>query len=38
MPELPDVEGFRRELADKLPGRRVRHVDVTADRFAAMTL
>jgi formamidopyrimidine-DNA glycosylase len=28
MPELPDVEGFRRELADKLPGRRVRRVDV----------
>ncbi|HYZ66711.1 MAG TPA: DNA-formamidopyrimidine glycosylase family protein, partial [Mycobacterium sp.] len=28
MPELPDVEGFRRELAEKLPGRRVRHVDV----------
>lgn len=28
MPELPDVEGFRRELADTLPGRRVRHVEV----------
>ena len=28
MPELPDVEGFRRELADTLPGRRVRHVQV----------
>src|SRR3954470_17791966 len=28
MPELPDVEGFRRELAAKLPGRRVRHVEV----------
>ena len=28
MPELPDVEGFRRELADKLPGRQVRAVDV----------
>jgi formamidopyrimidine-DNA glycosylase len=28
MPELPDVEGFRRELAAKLPGRRVRRVDV----------
>jgi formamidopyrimidine-DNA glycosylase len=28
MPELPDVEGFRRELADKLPGRQVRRVDV----------
>lgn len=28
MPELPDVEGFRRELADKLPGRRIRHVNV----------
>jgi formamidopyrimidine-DNA glycosylase len=28
MPELPDVEGFRRELADKLPGRRVRWVEV----------
>jgi formamidopyrimidine-DNA glycosylase len=28
MPELPDVEGFRRELANRLPGRRVRHVDV----------
>lgn len=28
MPELPDVEGFRRELAGALPGRRVRHVQV----------
>jgi formamidopyrimidine-DNA glycosylase len=28
MPELPDVEGFRRELADTLPGRRIRQVDV----------
>ena len=28
MPELPDVEGFRRELARTLPGRRVREVDV----------
>jgi formamidopyrimidine-DNA glycosylase len=28
MPELPDVEGFRRQLARTLPGRRVRHVDV----------
>ncbi|WP_045383244.1 DNA-formamidopyrimidine glycosylase family protein [Mycobacterium kyorinense] len=28
MPELPDVEGFRRQLADTLPGRRVRHVEV----------
>jgi formamidopyrimidine-DNA glycosylase len=28
MPELPDVEGFRRELARTLPGRRVRRVDV----------
>ncbi|HEX5497526.1 MAG TPA: DNA-formamidopyrimidine glycosylase family protein [Mycobacteriales bacterium] len=28
MPELPDVEGFRRDLAGRLPGRRVRHVDV----------
>ena len=28
MPELPDVEGFRRELARSLPKRRVRHVDV----------
>lgn len=28
MPELPDVEGFRRALADTLPGRRVREVDV----------
>lgn len=28
MPELPDVEGFRRELAGHLPGRRVLDVDV----------
>jgi hypothetical protein len=28
VPELPDVEGFRRELARSLPGRRVRRVDV----------
>jgi formamidopyrimidine-DNA glycosylase len=28
VPELPDVEGFRRELAGSLPGRRVRQVDV----------
>src|SRR5919197_3132350 len=28
MPELPDVEGFRRELTRTLPGRRVRDVDV----------
>ena len=28
MPELPDVEGFRRDLALSLPGRRVRDVDV----------
>lgn len=28
MPELPDVEGFRRQLARRLPGRRVRRVDV----------
>ena len=28
MPELPDVEGFRRQLADVLPGRRVQGVDV----------
>jgi formamidopyrimidine-DNA glycosylase len=28
MPELPDVEGFRRQLADALPGRKIRHVDV----------
>lgn len=27
MPELPDVEGFRRELARSLPGRTVRRVD-----------
>lgn len=28
MPELPDVEGFRRRLADTLPGRRIRRVQV----------
>ncbi|HEX5255913.1 MAG TPA: DNA-formamidopyrimidine glycosylase family protein [Mycobacterium sp.] len=28
MPELPDVEGFRRELAKTLPGQRIQHVDV----------
>ena len=28
MPELPDVEGFRRALAQRLPGCRVRDVDV----------
>ncbi|SOJ55077.1 Formamidopyrimidine-DNA glycosylase [Mycobacterium simulans] len=28
MPELPDVEGFRRELAGTLPGRRIRRVTV----------
>lgn len=28
MPELPDVEGFRRALAERLPGRRVRGVRV----------
>lgn len=28
MPELADVEGFRRQLADTLPGRRIRHVRV----------
>jgi formamidopyrimidine-DNA glycosylase len=28
VPELPDVEGFRRDLADTLPGRRVRRVEV----------
>lgn len=28
MPELPDVEGFRRELARALPGRRIRRVEV----------
>jgi formamidopyrimidine-DNA glycosylase len=28
VPELPDVEGFRRKLAATLPGRRVRHVEV----------
>lgn len=28
MPELADVEGFRRRLADTLPGRRIRRVTV----------
>ena len=28
MPELPDVEGFRRELAGALPGRQIKHVQV----------
>lgn len=28
MPELPDVEGFRRELANALPRRRIQHVQV----------
>jgi formamidopyrimidine-DNA glycosylase len=28
VPELPDVEGFRRELARAVPGQRVRRVDV----------
>lgn len=28
MPELPDVEGFRRELSTALPGQRIRHVRV----------
>lgn len=28
VPELPDVEGFRRALAEALPGRRIRRVDV----------
>jgi formamidopyrimidine-DNA glycosylase len=28
VPELPDVEGFRRELAKTLPGRRIQGVDV----------
>jgi formamidopyrimidine-DNA glycosylase len=28
VPELPDVEGFRRELARRLPGRRARRVEV----------
>jgi formamidopyrimidine-DNA glycosylase len=31
MPELPDVEGFRRKLADHLPGRRVAGVRVVDD-------
>jgi formamidopyrimidine-DNA glycosylase len=29
VPELPDVEGFRRELAAALPGRKIRHVRVS---------
>jgi formamidopyrimidine-DNA glycosylase len=28
VPELPDVEGFRTELADSLPGRKIRDVKV----------
>ena len=28
MPELPDVEGYRRVLADNAVGRRVRAVEV----------
>lgn len=28
MPELPDVEGFRRELARRLPGKRAHGVDI----------
>jgi formamidopyrimidine-DNA glycosylase len=28
MPELPDVEGYRRALAERLPGQRIRHVQV----------
>ncbi|ORW50328.1 formamidopyrimidine-DNA glycosylase [Mycobacterium paraense] len=28
MPELPDVEGFRRQLSDTLPGRRIRRVQI----------
>jgi formamidopyrimidine-DNA glycosylase len=28
VPELPDVQGFRRELAGPLPGRRIRQVKV----------
>jgi formamidopyrimidine-DNA glycosylase len=31
VPELPDVEGFRRELADALPRRRIRRVQVHDD-------
>jgi formamidopyrimidine-DNA glycosylase len=31
LPELPDVEGFRRELAGPLPGRRIRQVTVHDD-------
>lgn len=43
MPELPDVEGFRRQLAETLPGRRIRRARVkdpgvlrntTAETFA----
>jgi formamidopyrimidine-DNA glycosylase len=43
MPELPDVEGYRRALSQRLPGRRIVGVEVcdagilrnrTADRFA----
>ncbi|HEX3841253.1 MAG TPA: DNA-formamidopyrimidine glycosylase family protein [Acidimicrobiales bacterium] len=29
MPELPDVEGWRRALAKELPGQRIKHVTVT---------
>lgn len=28
MPELPDIEGYRRQLARDLPGRRIQHVHV----------
>jgi formamidopyrimidine-DNA glycosylase len=28
VPELPDIEGFRRNLADTLPGKRIRAVDI----------
>jgi formamidopyrimidine-DNA glycosylase len=28
VPELPDVEGLRRQLAGRLPGRRVHGVEV----------
>lgn len=31
MPELPDVEGFRRVLSDHAVGRRIRRVDVLDD-------
>ncbi|WP_163513222.1 Fpg/Nei family DNA glycosylase [Fodinicola acaciae] len=31
MPELPDVEGFRRVLATHAVGRRIKHVDVLDD-------